>query len=116
MPILILILALSILAGIFGLVLTKKILMRVLFCFVLVGMPILAVFSYAKCEKYFAVVELKCRQMVKDNSLTADEVMKLVKEMGVDLFSLALEVRCINELGLPGVPEWCARDGVLPTE
>lgn len=24
-------------------------------------------------------------------------------------------IRCLNELGLAGVPEWCARDGVLPT-
>ena len=114
-PVLIVAMALSILSGIFGLCFAKTVSMRVLFCFVLVGVPILEIFAYAKFEKYCAAVELKFKQMVKDNIMTADDVLKLGKEMGIDLFNLAVEVRCIKELGLEGVPEWCARDGVLPT-
>lgn len=64
---------------------------------------------------YFDAAFLLKYQMVKDNFLTADDVLKLGKEIGIDLFSVALEVRCLKELGLAGVPEWCTRDGVLPT-
>lgn len=81
----------------------------------LVGVPILAILSYAEFEKYCIAVERKFNQMVKETLMTADDVMKLGKEIGVDLFPLALDIRCLNELGVAGVPEWCARDGILPT-
>lgn len=58
-------LALSILAGILGLAMAETIPMRVLFCFVLVGVPILAIFSNAKFEKYCIAVERKFNQMFK---------------------------------------------------
>lgn len=49
-----------------------------------------------------------------DSNLSAEEVLQIGNTVGMNLFSLALEIRCIKELKLSGVPEWCARDGVLP--
>ena len=49
-----------------------------------------------------------------DSELSADEVLQIGNEVGIDLFSLALKIRCLKELKMKGVPEWCARDGVLP--
>lgn len=51
-----------------------------------------------------------------DSNMSADAVLQLGKETGLDLFSLALQIRCIKELKMTGIPEWCFKDGVLPTE
>ena len=48
------------------------------------------------------------------SKVLADDILKFGKENGLDLFSVALDARCIHELGLKGVPEWCFRDSVLP--
>ncbi len=49
-----------------------------------------------------------------ESKTLAEDILTLGKENGIDLFGVALEARCFHELGLKGVPEWCARDGMLP--
>lgn len=56
----------------------------------------------------------KFRKMLYDSNLSAEEVLQIGKAVGMDLFAIALDIRCKKELKLPGVPQWCARDGVLP--
>lgn len=55
------------------------------------------------------------KKIVLESSLSADEIMSVGEKLNINLFSLALAVRC-KELGLSSVPEWCVRDGVLPTK
>lgn len=57
----------------------------------------------------------KINDILLDNKLSADEIMSVGKRLNINLFSLALTVRC-KELGLSKVPEWCVRDSVLPTK
>ena len=49
-----------------------------------------------------------------DSNLSADEVLQIGEKAGMNLFSVAADIRCKKELKMKGVPEWCARDGVLP--
>lgn len=51
---------------------------------------------------------------IYESGLSADEVMQIGNEVGMDLFSVALNIRCIKELKMTSIPEWCARDEVLP--
>ena len=51
-----------------------------------------------------------------DSKMLADDILELGKENGIDLFNVALEARCLHELGLIGVPEWCVRDSELPAK
>ena len=51
-----------------------------------------------------------------DSRMLAEDILKFDKENGIDLFLIALRARCFNELGLLGVPEWCERNGELPTK
>ena len=53
-------------------------------------------------------------QSLKDSGLSAEELLQVGKATKTDLFSLALYIRCVEELNMDGVPEWCARDGVMP--
>lgn len=57
----------------------------------------------------------KIKSIVLESSLSADEIMSVGEKLNINLFSLALTVRC-KELDLSSVPEWCVRDGVLPTK
>ena len=49
-----------------------------------------------------------------ESKMLAEDILTLGREQGIDLFDVALEARCIHELGMKGVPEWCFRDGILP--
>ena len=51
-----------------------------------------------------------------DSNVPAEEILELGRENKIDLINVAIKARCMNELGLRGVPEWCARDQILPTE
>lgn len=53
---------------------------------------------------------------VFDSNVPAEEILELGRENKIDLINVAIKARCMNELGLQGVPEWCARDQILPTE
>jgi len=104
----------SFFAGIAGIIMFDSPVMLILSVAVIVGVPVLCFklyFAFSK-RKDKKIEEL--RKMIFDNVNTADEVLKLGKENDIDLFSIAMEVRCFKELGLNGVPEWAARDGVLP--
>lgn len=107
--------SLAILLGIVGIACAETGTGRVIFCFILIGIPALAIFGFIKFERASKELKEKFEQMIKGSSMTADDVMKLGEELEISLFGLAVDIRCIKELGLPGVPEWCARDGVLPT-
>ena len=88
--------------------------MLILSVAVIVGVPVICFklyFAFSK-RKDKKIEEL--RKIIFDNVNTADEVLKLGKENDIDLFSIAMEVRCFKELGLKSVPEWAARDGALP--
>lgn len=49
-----------------------------------------------------------------ESTLSSDEIMKIGETLNVDLFSVALDVRCLKELNMDRVPEWCFRDRILP--
>lgn len=49
-----------------------------------------------------------------ESNLTADEIMKVGDEIKMSLFNVAI-IKRKKELGLESIPEWCVRDGVLPT-
>lgn len=49
-----------------------------------------------------------------NSSLSADEIIQIGNELKINLFGVAVNKR-VKELGLEYVPEWCVRDGVLPT-
>lgn len=51
---------------------------------------------------------------LESSNISADDIMQLGQELKIDLFGVALSKRC-KELGIEGAPEWCVRDGVLPT-
>lgn len=51
---------------------------------------------------------------LENSNLSADDIMQMGQELKIDLFGVALSKRC-KELGIEGAPEWCVRDGVLPT-
>lgn len=67
---------------------------------------------------WLATADLKRRDKfvssLYNSDLSAEEVLIIGKKEDLDLFSIALDIRCRKELKLNGVPEWCARDGVLP--
>lgn len=50
---------------------------------------------------------------VENGNFSAEEILILGDKINVNLFDIALRVRC-RELGLSSIPEWCVRDGVLP--
>ena len=107
--------SLSILAGICGVFCASTPFMRVLFGFAAVCVPILSICVYMIFKKHYDSVKNKFFDTVRKGSLTADEVITLGSKNNLDLFGLALEIRCKKELGSEGIPEWCVRDGVLPT-
>ena len=61
-------------------------------------------------------VEEKINKELMNGEFSADEIMQIGKELNIYLFGAAAWVRCTKELGMDGVPEWVARDGVLPTK
>ena len=86
-----------------------------LFCVIGVVLPIaLLIISIIWLMKFDNGSE-RIEKILLESKLSADEIMSIGKKFNIDLFSLALTVRC-KELGLSSVPEWCARDGVLPTQ
>lgn len=54
-------------------------------------------------------------QELENSSLSADDIMKMAEELKIDLFSVAIKKRA-KELGIEQIPEWCFRDGDLPTK
>lgn len=86
-----------------------------LFCIMMVVVPLLLYFCYLIW--LFTASGRKYNQLIlglRESKLSAEEILHLGKETGLDLFSVALEIRCIKELKMKSIPEWCVRDGVLP--
>lgn len=84
------------------------------FC-ILMLVPILLFFTYL--IRLFTVSGRKYNQLIlslRESEFSAEEILQIGKETGLDLFSVALEIRCIKELKMESIPEWCVRDGVLP--
>lgn len=76
--------------------------------------PIITIFFFFFTQN---IAYKKLKALEKElftSKVPADDILKFGKENGIDLFNVALDARCIHELGMKGVPEWCARDSVLP--
>lgn len=85
-----------------------------LFC-ILMLVPLLLFIIYL--IRLFTVSGRKYNQLIlslRESELSAEEILQIGKETGLDLFSVALEIRCKKELKMKSIPEWCVRDGVLP--
>lgn len=85
-----------------------------LFC-ILMLVPLLLFFIYL--IRLFTVSGRKYNQLIlslRESELSAEEILQIDKETGLDLFSVALEIRCKKELKMKSIPEWCVSDGVLP--
>ena len=78
--------------------------------------PVVLFFLYLILQTAFLDKKRKRLDTALENSgLSADEILIMGNKLNIDLFGVAVSKR-VRELGLKGVPEWCVRDGVLPTE
>ena len=80
----------------------------------MVALPAFIIWQYFRFGKEFDTASIMLRKKLWDNDASADEIMRIGRENKLELFALALKVRCLKELGLESIPEAAARDGVLP--
>ena len=60
--------------------------------------------------------KMELEKALFESKMLAEDILKFGQENGIDLFLVALRARCFHELGLLYVPEWCQRNGELPTK
>lgn len=112
------IIGLSFLAGLTGIIVVSvKNHFELLTLFVLLAIAVPAALWLIYLICLLAVKEKKREALdseLENSNISADDIMQMGQELKIDLFGVALSKRC-KELGIEGAPEWCVRDGVLPT-
>ena len=80
------------------------------------AIPVATLISFISIQQVTYKKFVALEKELFNSKVLADDILKFGKENGIDLFSVALDARCLHELGLIGVPEWCARNSELPTK
>lgn len=78
-------------------------------------LPVLALIAFFVSAFKKDKLETQLYDALEKGNFSAEEILLIGEKINVNLFSKALSVRC-KELGLESIPEWCVRDGVLPTK
>lgn len=78
-------------------------------------LPVLALIVFFVSAFKKDKLETQLYDALEKGNFSAEEILLIGEKINVNLFSKALSVRC-KELGLESIPEWCVRDGVLPTK
>jgi len=76
--------------------------------------PVLCVVTFIVSQTLKEKMLKKLHEDLVTSNYSADEIMEIGDKTNINLFDVALEIRC-KELGLTEVPVWCIHDGVLPT-
>lgn len=79
-------------------------------------LPFATIFSLLFVQSITCKKQKALEKELFDSKMLAEDILKFGHENGIDLFLVALRARCFHELGLLYVPEWCQRNGELPTK